>query len=174
MYIGRLEDSQKNLSALLDAAEGLTLDELLLVGEGELRSNIERRKSTQPWIKMAGSVANYELPELLRSSDIFALPSFFEGHPKSLIEAMACGLPVVASNVSGIREFITHGETGWLVEPDAQSLREGIEHLLANPDLSAEIGCNARRYAIENYALEHVAEMEWNVCQTVLSQKGKK
>ncbi len=172
VYVGRLCDEQKNVSALVEAATGLSL-ELWLVGEGDLRTKFNNLPMEHK-LKCLGSQPNTALPSILNQCDIFVLPSFFEGHPKALIEAMSCGMPVVTTNVPGIQELIRHGETGWLVEPDAKSLREGIEYLYHHRDLAWRMGCNAREYVLENFSLERIVESEWEMCQKVLSQKRQR
>jgi glycosyltransferase involved in cell wall biosynthesis len=77
-----------------------------------------------------GIKSNQLLPDELNVSEIFILPSLYEGNPKALIEAMACGKPVIGTKVTGIKELILHGETGLLCDPDIDSIRETIKNLL--------------------------------------------
>ena len=161
-YVGRL-DEQKNLDSLVHACQGLDV-ELHLIGEGHLRAALkERAANVGVNLVLHGNLPHHELPEMIRQSSIFALVSFYEGHPKALLEAMSCGAAVLVANSPGIREQIVHGETGWLVEPDIDSIREGIQHLLANPALCAALGKNARKFIQENCSLDKVAEMEYSL-----------
>jgi glycosyltransferase involved in cell wall biosynthesis len=105
-------------------------------------------------------VPNSELPGYLNRAGLFILPSFYEGHPKALIEAMACGLPVIGADSPGIRELIRHGETGYLCGTEPESIREAIQDLLDSPTLSAQMGHHARQFVIENYSLDRIAELE--------------
>lgn len=158
-FVGRL-DVQKNLPALLQAVTGLDV-ELLLVGYGPLRAQLEKiAESSGTAIKFMGSLPNLELPAFLNSCDLFILPSLYEGHPKALLEAMACGLPVIGTRVPGIQELIRDGETGLLCEPNAESIRVAIQRALADPDLRRRLGANARKYIEENFSLQRIASLE--------------
>lgn len=93
-----------------------------------------------------------DIPAILAAADIFALPSHFEGLPMSVIEAMLCGLPVVATDISGPREQVAHGETGYLVPPmDIAALAAALQRLAADPALRARLGAAARARALERY-----------------------
>jgi glycosyltransferase involved in cell wall biosynthesis len=118
-----------------------------------------------------GAVPNHELPQALNQASIFILPSFYEGHPKALIEAMACGLAVIGTDVDGIRDLIQHGETGWLCQVDAASIREAIQTLLVNPDLCQYLGQNARTFVLNNFTLKNILEQEIGLYHQLLSSK---
>ena len=76
----------------------------------------------------------------LNRASAFILPSKYEGHPKSLIEAMSCGLPCIGSNVVGIKEDIRHKETGYLCNTDYQSIAEAIDIVLSDESLQRYMG----------------------------------
>lgn len=159
LYVGRLEE-EKNPRALLDAVEGLDV-ELVMVGQGSLgetlvREAAERRLS----VTFLGNVPNRELPRLYNSSAAFVMPSFIEGHPKALLEAMACGRPVIGTNVPGIRELITDRVTGRLCEPHPDSLRAAVRDVLNNESLCVQMGVAARAYVAERFSLDRVVQME--------------
>lgn len=89
---------------------------------------------------------------ILAASDIFALPSHFEGLPMSLIEAMLCGLPVVATDIRGPREQVVTGETGILVPPAAaEPLADALRRLVADPALRVRMGAAGRQRALALY-----------------------
>ena len=89
---------------------------------------------------------------LLRAADIFALPSHREGMPRSVIEAMMTGLPVVATDIRGSREEVVPGETGFLVPVgDATALAEVLRRLIDDPSLRHEMGAAGRARAVELY-----------------------
>lgn len=168
-YVGRLHE-QKNLGALVQACEGLGV-ELHLVGEGHLDAALQAQAARLGVrLVLHGNLPHSELPALIRGSAIFALVSHYEGHPKALLEAMSCGAAVLAADAPGIRQEISHGETGWLVGTEAASIRAGLRHLLSNPALREELGANARRYVLENYALDRVVEMEYALYQEILAK----
>lgn len=92
------------------------------------------------------------VPEYLRAMDIFVLPSYREGFPRSVLEAMATGLPVVATNIRGCREAVVHGETGWIVPPrDAEALTAAVRHLLCHEPLARSMGDRGLRRAQEMF-----------------------
>lgn len=96
-----------------------------------------------------------DIPNVLKSLDLFVLASKVEGLPVSIIEAMAAGLPVVASNVGGIAELIEEGITGFLVPPgDYNRLAEKIKVILQNPTLAKSMGIEGRKKILNNFSLE--------------------
>lgn len=89
-----------------------------------------------------------EIPALMNLMDVFALPSYREGMPRSIIEAMAAGKPVVATDIRGCREEVVEGETGYLVPTKAWgALAERLGRLLADPELRRQMGDAGRRRA---------------------------
>lgn len=166
-YVGRL-DEQKNLDSLVQACEGLQV-ELHLIGEGHLHASL-RDQAARCGVNLVlhGNIPHHKLPEMIRQSVIFVLVSHYEGHPKSLLEAMSCGVAVLGANSPGIGEQIVHGETGWLVGTDAKSIRAGIQHLLENPTLREKLGRNARRFIQENCSLDKIVEMEYSLFRDVI------
>jgi glycosyltransferase involved in cell wall biosynthesis len=165
-YVGRLIQKQKNLLALLDAVDGLEIG-LDLIGEGPLREKIEARMRRNPHIRLIGRVPHDRLAEYLKTADAFIFPSFYEGHPKALIEAMACGLPIIATDVTGINNIIRHNETGWLCAPEPGSLRGGIRDVMTDPDLRKRLGEAARAYAVNHYAIDSVVDKELNLYRSI-------
>lgn len=103
---------------------------------------------------MTDQVADY-----LRLMDIFVLPSYREGFPRSILEAMATRLPVVSTDIRGCREAVVDGVTGYIVPPrDADALRVAVESLLADPGRRRQMGEEARRVACERYDFRKVRE----------------
>ena len=96
----------------------------------------------------------------MQSSKIFVLPSFFEGHPKVLLEAMACGMSVVGSNAPGIRNVIDHEKTGLLCGTGSDDIKDALQRLFIDDELRAALGRNAREYIEKNCSLYTVAKME--------------
>jgi len=165
-YIGRL-DEIKNISALLDAVKDLDI-ELYMIGDGPLRDQLfEKAEKEKIKAKFFGNLPNAELPQYLTGSNLFILPSLIEGHPKALIEAMACGLPVIGSNVPGIRELIEHRQNGYLCGTSASDMRVAIQEVLSNPKLMHYMGRNAREYVMNNFSLEHILNKEFVVLKGI-------
>lgn len=171
LAMGRLV-AQKGFDVLLRALA--RLDDtvppwrLTIHGEGEARAGLTTLAGE---LGLAGRVrlpgVTDEPFEAFRTSDLFVLPSRFEGFPNVLLEAMACGLPVVAADcMSGPREMIADGTDGLLVPPeDPEALAGVLRAVLVDPPLRARLGAAARRVR-ERYGLEAVAA-EW---RTVIDQ----
>lgn len=105
----------------------------------------------EPGIKWLGHVA--DIAALWARAHIAVLPSRREGLPKSLLEAAACGRPLVATDVPGCREIVRHGETGLLVPyDDAEALASALERLAASAELRAQYGAAARRLTVEKFS----------------------
>jgi glycosyltransferase involved in cell wall biosynthesis len=138
---------------------------LLLVGSGgldlhncesELREYV-RKNDLEGSVQFSGAVHNVQ--EYLQASDIFVLPSESEGLSLSLIEAMACGLPVVSTPVGGNKDILTHGQDGLVVDAgDFQQLLQVLETLITDPALGSQLGAAARRTAVERYSADAVME----------------
>lgn len=152
LFVGRL-DVVKGVAVLFDAVAALLADgvdaHLTLVGDGPGRADLERRTrelGISGSVEFAGYRAQDEVQEHLRAADVFVLPSFAEGVPVSLMEAMAVGLPVVATNVGGVTELVRHGENGLVVAPgDADLLGRALADLAADPARRREFGAAGRR-----------------------------
>jgi len=145
--VGRLE-RQKNPSALVSAMESVPRAHLLMVGQGSLQANFQGRER----VHLLG-VRN-DVPEILAAADIFALASDWEGLPLAIIEAMAAGLPVVATSVGCIPEVVQHGRTGLLVSPGNQAeLIDALNTLAQNRVLRLQMGRAGRR-SVRSFSLE--------------------
>jgi glycosyltransferase involved in cell wall biosynthesis len=161
-FVGRLDD-QKNPLALVEAASRLDV-ELVMVGAGRLQDELERRAAELGVrLSLPGRLPHAELPKLLATCDLFVLPSHYEGHPKTLLEAMAAGLPVVGTDVEGIRCLLRPGETGLVTGTSAPELREAIRELLDSPALRERLGRAAREFVVESYALDKIAPLELGI-----------
>ncbi len=103
-----------------------------------------------------------DVPQILSSADVFVLSSIYESLPISILEAMAAGLPVVATNVGGVPELVVDQQTGFIVgSRDPEALAQAMKKLLADPDLRRRFGSAARarveaRFGIERFQREHV------------------
>jgi glycosyltransferase involved in cell wall biosynthesis len=162
---------QKGHKVLLEAAAELIPQfpnlHILLVGDGELRDELQaiaRDLNLDRNVHFLGMCS--DIPEILAASDSFVLPSLWEGLPMALIEAMASGLPVIATDVSGTRQVVVPGETGILVVPgDAQELASAITEFLTNPARAHAMGTHARQrverlFSAQKQAREYVSLFE--------------
>ena len=114
------------------------------VGSGELADKIARltRRVTGPRVVLAGERA--DVLGVLPAFDVFALPSLYEGLPTAIVEAMICGVPVVASAVNAVCDLVTPGETGLLVAPRRpDQLAASIRHLLDSPEVASRMAAVA-------------------------------
>ncbi|MCI5212606.1 MAG: glycosyltransferase family 1 protein, partial [Candidatus Electrothrix sp. ATG2] len=168
-FIGRLAP-EKNLSSLLHAVEGLEVN-LDIIGEGPLRKDLQEQAAGCDHIRFHGRIAHRQLPGFLQRSTAFVFPSLYEGHPKTPIEAMACGLPVIATDVSGTKEIIQHNKTGWLCDTSTASLRKGIKTVLSDQSLRSRLGSAARKFVKDHFSLNHIVEQELTLYQSLLEKK---
>ena len=100
-----------------------------------------------------------DVARLFASADVFLLPSRIEGFPISIMEAMAMGLPVVASNVGGIPDLVRHGQDGFLHEPaDVGGMAQSVLHLLDDATLRTRLGLAARERVLEEFSLQKLAD----------------
>ncbi len=158
LFIGRLSD-QKNLFSLIKAVSklGIILD---IYGGGSIERSLRvyaKKKGAN--VNFNGIVSNKDLPEIINRYRYYILPSFYEGTPKTLLEAMACGLTCIGTNVAGIRGVISDGLNGYLINgTDAESIFLALDKITKCNDE------NIRRAAVdligEHYSLESHVEKE--------------
>jgi glycosyltransferase involved in cell wall biosynthesis len=99
-----------------------------------------------------------DVPDLLAASDVYAMPSLYEGAPLALMEAMFAGRAIAASDVGGIPELVSHDREALLTVPgDAAALAASLRSLLSNPDLRQRLGAAAQRRAAARFTVEHMA-----------------
>jgi glycosyltransferase involved in cell wall biosynthesis len=153
-FVGRLAD-QKGceylVKAMPDVLEAFPRTRLVIVGDGPDRRKLESLTTAlhlSPAIEFRGYQPSSAA--LLRTMDALIVPSIYDVHPLVAVEAMACGLPIVASAVGGLRETVEDGRTGILVAPaDVAGLAAGIKRLLASRPGWAGMGEAARRRVAE-------------------------
>lgn len=115
----------------------------------------------------------WNMPQFYSSGDMLVLPSLLESFPMSVLEAMACGLPVVASNVGDVTELVKNGETGFLIaKGDYLTLAKKINQLLSDEALRERMGKNARSLVAENYSIEMMGKKTLEVYQEVLEGRA--
>lgn len=170
LFVGRLSD-QKNLFLLLDAIAG-TGQLLTVVGDGECAAAIqERARTLNVSVEFRGSIANNLLPALYRRCAVYVICSHYEGHPKTLLEAMACGCAVVGTDVPGIREIVAHEQNGLLVTEDSAALRAALGRLLGDQELRRELGDAARKSVAQEYSLESAIAAECKTYDEILDSR---
>jgi glycosyltransferase involved in cell wall biosynthesis len=115
-----------------------------------------------------------DVPKILAALDLFVLPSLWEGMPNAVLEAMAAGLPVVATAVGGTPEVVMDGVTGLLVPPqDPSALAQAIERLLRDPDLRRTMGRAGRRRVEQHFDVRETVRQVEDLYETLLREKGR-
>lgn len=176
LYVGRLRT--RKAVAVLMLAMRLLRDSipdvrLLIVGDGEqvvplgrLREQFQLKGTVQ----FAGKIDRDRLAAYYQAADVYCLPSIYEGFPLAILEAMAAGLPVVATRVSGNPEAVVHGETGLLVEKEsAEELAEALRSLLQDIPGARAMGERGRRRLLEHFTIERIAEQYRSLWQDLLA-----
>lgn len=112
-----------------------------------------------------------DIPQILAQASIACLPSYREGLPKSLLEAMAAGLPCVTTDVPGCREAVRHDDNGLLVPArDASALAEAIAHLLAHRELAQKMGARGRQRLEQEFSAQQVNASTLSLYREMLSE----
>jgi len=150
LYVGRISE-EKGIKTLVDAAIKVNAGKLKIVGDGPIRDEMvsyARSKNGDNRIEFLGHKSHEEVIKLIRSCQFLVLPSeCYENFPYSVLEAVACGKPVIASRIGGIPEIVRNWETGLLFElGNLEHLSLKIKYLLNNPDITEEMGENARTF----------------------------
>ncbi len=159
----------KGIYTVVEAAALVPGARFQLVGDGppESREALLRRirdRGLQERVEVLGPVASKEVPAMLRDSDAFIFPTWTEGFPNSVAEAMAIGLPVVAAPVGAIPEMIDAGEGGYLAaHDDVEGYAEALSRLRDDPSLRERMGEHNRRKALREYDYDTVVEELCNV-----------
>lgn len=152
IHVGRFFE-QKNHEYIIECAKQLSTIkniEISFFGDGpciEKCIQLVKNYNLEDVILFKGVSSN--IYNELNNSDIFILPSKWEGVPISIIEAMGTGLPIIASNVGGISDMIINGQQGILIDPNTNELTEALLRLIDDFDLRKEIGINAKKMSTE-------------------------
>lgn len=164
LFAGRLSP-QKNVKQLLRALEGISEDfKTIIVGDGELKPDLVAlaQKLTLKNIQFVGRATGKEMQQRYKQADLFVLPSIKEGMPLVLLEALAGGLPVVATNVLGNKDLVKDGDNGLLVPlHDVEALRQALRRVKDNPSLYE---------AMSHQAYHSAAKYSWDNVVTSLEE----
>jgi len=140
--------------------------------EGEVRAFIDENKLNG---KVILTGYRNDVWDLLSIADVFCLTSFKEGLPISMLEAMSSGLPIVGTNVHGIRDVIVHGKNGYLVElGDTVGLKDSLHKILVNDQLKSNFAAESRRMASELYSMEQCVKSYNNLFLSMMKYKESK
>lgn len=145
---------------------------LVLVGDGELKPELQElvhKHGIKEHVLFAGKRSTDEMPYWMNAADIVVLPSLHEGMPNVVLEAMSCGISVIATKVGGVVEVITDGVDGLLVEPaDSTEISNKIDFLFSNPQIHAEISERARTKVLE-YDVKNSVKNMMKIYENVLT-----
>jgi glycosyltransferase involved in cell wall biosynthesis len=170
----------KNVRLLIDAVAIVRArvpgTHLLIVGEGPAGASLRSRATELDLadsVTFAGSVPHAQTPGFYRAADVFALSSDFDNSPNAVLEAMACGLPVVATDVGGVRDFVAEPSGGILVPPgDAAALARALERYLVHPDAARAAGAYNRAKVAAEFSWRASALRLLEVYQRVIAERG--
>ena len=158
-FVGRLVPI-KRPDRFIDAATSLASNhpnvEFVVVGDGPLSEETRARAASVPAIRFAGW--RRDIAQVLGGLDIVVLCSDNEGIPLSLIEASACGVPIIATNVGSVSDVVIEGKNGLIVEPTVDALSVGISQLLADEQLRVRLGADGKRVASERFSITAAQE----------------
>ncbi len=176
LWIGRFS-REKGVRYLIEATCILKKQysedlKLILVGHGadeNILKNLVNQLNLKQNVVFTGKVQNCDVAFYMKDSDVFVLPSLTEGFPNVLLEALAAGLPVVATNVCGVPEIIIDRENGLLVQPkDSQEIADRIREILEDKELRNKISRNNKKRAT-TYDLNTCIDMLEGVYRTLVT-----
>lgn len=174
VFLGRIGE-RKGAFDLVNAFAKLSKEvraktELVLAGDGEFEygKTLAKKLNVSDQVSFLGWVNTKQRDELLKTADVFILPSYNEGLPLALLEAMGWGLPVITTPVSGIPDVVRHCHNGLLVPPgDIQQISEAIQLMIENEDLRILLG-RAARETVVPLDIRVFCERLTDIYQTIL------
>ncbi|QCW05194.1 glycosyltransferase family 4 protein [Natrinema pallidum] len=178
LFLGRLAP-KKRVSDLIDAFDRLVDEypetDLVIVGTGPKSEELKAQANQlglDNRVRFEGRVSDEAIPRYYRRARLFVLPSVWEGHPLTLLEAWAAEVPVVTSDVEGIGEFVDHTETGYLVPPESpDKLADAIRYALSNSDERDAWAANAYELVSNEYSWEGVADRTNQIYEQITSSR---
>ncbi|MEO6777751.1 MAG: glycosyltransferase [Kofleriaceae bacterium] len=158
--VGRIDDNKNQVMLVRALASRLGREvRLVIIGEGPARATVEAEVAR---LRDPGSVVltgrRMDVPALVHAFDVFALSSTTEGLPLVVPEAMAAGLPIVATAVGGLPDVVDEGETGLLVPVDEGAFARALGRLIDDRALAARLGVRAREVALGRYSSDRMVE----------------
>lgn len=171
LYVGRLVPV-KGVEQLITAMNQCPEEKLLIVGDGPERNRLERVVKDMGNVEFVGSVAPEDVSAYMQKAKLLVLPSLKgEGSPNVVLEAMAHGVPTIATRIAGVPDLIDHGQTGLLVEPgDVASLAECIKWLSGDEQMRMRLATNCRS-EVKKYAWSEVLPVLENTLRSCLQAK---
>lgn len=177
IFVGRLVDQKDPLNLLKGfrmVAEKLPEARLIVLGNGHLRDSMQafiRSNGLRSRVSLLPGIC--DIRSHLRRAWVFALSSRYEGSPNAVLEAMAAGLPIVATSVGGVPEILRDGQTGLLVEPgDPVALAHALTDLLQNQPLREAMGEKAREAVVRVHSLDKMVSETERLIAGAVNQSG--
>jgi len=169
IYVGNL-NVEKGLNYLLDAVKDISNQiHLSIVGDGSLLPSLQQK---YPFAQFHGRIPREDLPKLINQHDVLVLPTFVESFPNVLLEAMACGKPVIATNVFGIPEMVQNNINGFLVPAkNSSEIKTAVEKFMQQPELVYQLGKNDRKIVEEKFKKEQQIQKIYNVIINLYEKK---
>ena len=176
LFVGRF-NAFKNVETLLESADrlkqkGIDNFELNLVGDGERRANLERlviERGLTKHVRFMGWVEREKIVDYYRQADLFVTATTWEGMPNTVLEGMACGLPVVATRASGLDQLVKDGCNGYLVDiNDPPALAERLADLINNPHERRRMGKESRKIAEREFDWEYITKQYVEIYKRIL------
>jgi glycosyltransferase involved in cell wall biosynthesis len=168
--------AQKNQGLLVEAVSRLRNPVVLtLVGDGPLRAQVEAAAAACPaHVQTEFLGQRRDIPQILAQAHLFALSTNWEGFPISILEAMRAALPVIATDVNGVREAVRDGESGILVRPhDGEGLLAALSALASDPAKRLRMGSRGRALFEENFSLEAMLKKTASVYELAMGRPIK-
>lgn len=165
----------KNYELLVKACAKAEATHLTLFGDGPEKHRLEQLADDLGLeLNLPGRVPNERLPAKLQAHAVYVQTSIWEGHPKSLLDAMACGMPCIGTRVPGTKDTIVTNETGLLCDLDADSLSQCLERLFGDSVLGTTLGENAACRVKEMFSFERVFETERGIALRLVKETKKR
>lgn len=176
LFLARIE-KEKGIYELINTYELLKNKykhiKLTIAGDGREEENIKKLVSEKNIedVSFLGFVDGGLKISVYKNNHIYLFPSYSEGMPTSVLEAMACGLPVITTAVGGLVDFFKSNINGFMLEapPKHEDFAKYIEILISNEKLMLEISLNNHKYALENFLASKIAESNINICEEVIN-----
>jgi L-malate glycosyltransferase len=173
--VGALE-ARKGHRYLIEAVAAVAAANVkcLIAGNGSIRADLEREIATRGCadrVTLLGRID--DVRAILWASDVFAMPSLNEGLGVAALEASACALPVIASDVGGLRDAVEHDRTGIVVPvANAETIASAIQRLARSAELRSQMGAAAQERVVENYSMDTMAAQTLAVYRACLKKAG--
>ena len=181
LFLGRL-GQRKGIYDLLQAIDDLVNKEkynnllFLLAGDGEIEQvkTIVANKGLQENVQLLGWVGEKEKLQYLKQTDTMILPSYNEGLPMSILEAMAAGKIIISGRVGGIPDLVTEGENGFLITPgDVESLKQHIRYVISHPHEMVQMAQNNKAKIAADYNLEKLNSWLFKIYEQLAATSAK-